>query len=136
MTLTLTTHDTRFDDPDAATIARVLASLDGDRQVLATLARSDLSYLQASGSAQTGLALEYQEGSLDQRYTSGTTTLPLAMVTDIFQRYASDDPSWRDRGRWERVPYVPQKVPWYSTWLGYSVILLIVAALIWLWRGW
>ena len=136
MALTLTTHDARFDDPDAATIARVLASLDGDRHVLATLGRSDQSYLQACGSAQAGLALEYQEGSLDRHYTSGATTLPLTTVTDIFQRYAQDDPSWRDRVRWELVPYVPQTIPWYSTWVGYVVILLIVAALIWLWRGW
>jgi hypothetical protein len=136
MTLTLTTHDTRFDDPDAATISRVLASLDGDRHVLATLGRSEQTYVQASGSAQMGLALEYQEGSLDRRYTSAAVTLPLATVTDIFQRYARNDESWREGVRWEHVPYVPQKIRWYSTWVGYSIILLIVAALIWLWRGW
>ena len=59
MGLTLTTHDTRFYDPDAATIAKVLASLDGGRHVLATLGRSELTYLQASGSVPTGFVLEY-----------------------------------------------------------------------------
>jgi hypothetical protein len=136
MTLTLTTHDTRLDDPDAETIAKVLASLDGDRHVLATLGRSELTYVQASGSARTGLALEYQEGSLDRRYTSGAATLPLETVTDIFQRYARDDGSWRDRVPWEHVPHTLQKIPWHSTWVGYIVILLIVIALVWLWRGW
>ena len=136
MTLTLTTHDTRFDAPDAATIARVLASLDGDRHVLVTLGRSEQTYVQASGSARTGLALEYQEGSLDQHYRSGAETLPLETVTDIFQRYARDDESWRHRVPWEHVPYVPQKIPWYSTWVGYTVVLLIVIVLVWLWRGW
>jgi len=136
MTLTLTTHDTRFDDPDAATIAKVLASLDGDRHVLATLARSDVTYVQASGSAQNGLALEYQEGSLDRHYRSGAATLPLETVTDIFQRYARADESWRDVAPWEHVPYVPQTVPWHSTWVGYIVILAVVAFLVWLWRGW
>src|SRR5262249_2691289 len=136
MTLTLTTHDTRFDDPDAATIAKVLASLDGDRHVLATLARSEQTYLQASGSALTGLALEYQEDSLDRRYTTATMTLSLGKVTAIFHRYAGNDQSWREGVPWEHVPYIPQKIPWYSTWVGYTITLLIVAALIWLWRGW
>jgi hypothetical protein len=136
MSLTLTTHDTRFDDPDAATIAKVLASLDADAHVLATLARSELAYVQASGNAQTGLALEYQEGSLDQRYTSGAPSLPLEMVTDIFQRYARDDDGWRDGVAWEHMPYVAQKIPWHSTWVGYIIILLIVIVLVWLWRGW
>ncbi len=136
MTLTLTTHDTRFDDPDPATIAKVLAALDGDRLVLVTLGRSEVTYVQASGSAQTGLALEYQEGSLDRHYRSGAATLSLEMVTDIFQCYAREDESWRGRVPWEHVPYVSQKIPWYSTWVGYIVILLIVIVLIWLWRGW
>jgi hypothetical protein len=136
MALTLTTHDTRFDDPDVATIASVLASLDGDRQVLVALGRSELTYVQASGSAQTGLALEYQEGSLDRRYTSGATTLTLETVTDTFQRYARDDESWKNGVPWEHVPYVPPKISWHSTWLGYLIILAIVIVLIWLWRGW
>lgn len=136
MTLTLTTHDTRVDDPDAATIARILASLDGDRHVLVTLGRSEVTYLQASGSAQTGLALEYQDGSLDRHYTSGAPTLPLEAVTDIFQRYAREDESWRHGVRWEHVPFVPEKVRWYNTWVGYTAVLLIVIVLIWLWRGW
>lgn len=136
MSLTLTTHDTRFDDPDAATIRKVLASLDGDRQVLATLARSDATYLQASGSAHAGLALEYQEGSLDHHYKSQGAPLPLQTVTDMFQCYAREDEAWRNRVAWEHVPYVPQKIPWFSTWIGYTLILLIVAVLVWLWRGW
>ena len=136
MPLTLTTHDTRFDDPDAATIARILAALDGDRHVLVTLGRSDLTYVQASGSAQRGLTLEYQEGSLDRHYRTGAVPLPLDTVTDIFQRYARDDESWHERVPWEHVPYVPRKIPWHSTWLAYIIILLIVVVLIWLWRGW
>ncbi|HXJ81399.1 MAG TPA: hypothetical protein VMS64_22310 [Candidatus Methylomirabilis sp.] len=136
MALLLTTHDTRFDDPDAVTIARVLAALDGDRHVLVTLARSELTYLQASGSAQTGLALEYQEESLDRHYTSGGGALPLETVTDIFHRYARDDQSWRDRLSWEHVPYVREKTPWHNTWVAYVIILLTVVVLVWLWRGW
>jgi hypothetical protein len=135
MGLTLTTHDTGFDDPDAATIAKVLASLDGGRHVLATLGDSELTYVQVAGSVRTGFALEYQEGSLDRHYRSRAANLPLAMATDIFQRYARGDGAWRHGVEWEHVPYVPRKIPWYSTWAGYTIILLIVITLIWLWRG-
>jgi len=135
MSLTLTTHDTRFDDPDGATIAKVLASLDGGRNVIATLERSEVTYLQAEGSAQTGFALEYQEGAIHQRYRSRAGALPLAQVTEIFQAYAQDDAAWRRDLPWEHVPYVPPKVPWFSTWWGYTLALLAVAALIWWWRG-
>ena len=88
MALTLTTHDTRFDQLDDATIAKVLASLDGGRNVLATLERSELTYLQAEGGVREGFVLEYQDGSLDQRFRSRDHALPLAQVTEIFQTYA------------------------------------------------
>ena len=54
----------------------------------------------------------------------------------MFQCYAREDEAWRNRVAWEHVPYVPQKIPWFSTWIGYTVILVIVAVLVWLWRGW
>ena len=136
MSATLTTHDTRFDDPDPATIAKVLAELDGDRHVLATLGESDLTYLQVTGGGPAGLQLEFQDGSLDRHYRSKNPDQPLALVTDLFQRYARGDQSWRDEVEWVHVPFVPQRIPWHSTWIGYIIILTIVATLIWLWRGW
>ena len=134
MGLTLTTHDTGFDDPDPATIAKVLASLDGGRHVLATLGRSELTYIQVAGSVQTGFALEYQEGSLARHYRSRPANLPLETVTQIFQRYARGDGSWRQGAEWEHLPYVRPKTPWFNTWVGYSIVLLIVIGLILLWH--
>jgi hypothetical protein len=133
MGLTLTTHDTGFSDPDAETIAAVLASLDGERHVLATLGHSDLTYVQVSGAVKTGFALEYQEGSLDQHYRSRAVTLPLDAVTVVFQKYARGDEGWRQGIDWEHVPAVRQSIPWYSTWVGYLVILAIAIAAIWFW---
>jgi hypothetical protein len=135
MSLTLTTHDTRFDDPDAATIASVLGALDGGLHVVATLAHSELRYLQATGSASAGFVLEHQEGSLDQHYGSRAVNLPLGPVTELFLRYARDDDTWRQGVEWEHVPYVPAKTPWHSTWVGLTVLLLVVISLIWFWHG-
>jgi len=133
MALTLTTHDTRFDDPDGATIAKVLASLDGGRNVLATLERSGLTYLQAEGSVRTGFGLEALEGSLDRRYKARAAGLSLAQVTEIFQRYARDDMSWRRGLEWEHVPFVRHEPAWYSTWVAYIFVLAAGAALTWVW---
>ena len=60
MALTLNTLDHAYDEPDAATVAKTLADLDGRRNLVATLARDEATYLQASGSATVGLVLTYQ----------------------------------------------------------------------------
>src|SRR5262245_5451274 len=135
MSLTLTTHDTAFDDPNPETIAAMLASLDGGRHVLVTLARSEVTYLQVSGSVQAGFALEYQEGSLDRHHKSLAANLPLDRVTDIFQRYARGDEGWRQDMDWKHVPYRPVETSWSGTWIGFAAILVVVIALIWYLRG-
>ena len=134
MEMTLTSLDTRYDEPDPQTIATVLAGLDGGRHVLATLGESELSYVQASGSVQSGFALDYQEGSLDRHYRSRDDTLSLERVTGIFQKYARGDATWRDGIDWAHDPFVPRRIPWHSTWAGYIAILIGVIALIWFLR--
>ena len=135
MALTLTTHDTRFDQLDDATIAEVLASLDGSRNVLATLERSELIYLQAEGGVRAGFVLEYQDGSLDQRFRSRGPAVPLAQVTEIFQAYARGEATWRAGVAREHVPFVPPATAWFTTWWAYTGALLAAAGLIWWWRG-
>jgi len=135
MGVTLTTHDTSFDEPDAATIARVLRALDGRVQVMATLAHSELTFLQATGSAADGFAVEYQDGSLDRHYRGRTPAMALAPVTDIFQKYSRGDELWRAALEWEHVPFVPARIPWHSTWVGLIALLALVIALFLFWRG-
>ena len=133
--MTLTSLDTRYDAPDDTTIAAVLAGLDGDRHVLATLGPSDLTYVQASGSVAAGFALDYQEGSIERHFRSRATDLSLAVVTGIFLKYARADDSWRDGIDWVHAPHVPGRTHWFSTWPGFVLVLLVVIVLIWLWRG-
>jgi hypothetical protein len=135
MSVTLTTHDTRFDQLDDATIAKVLGSLDGGRNVIATLERSELTYLQAEGDTTRGFTLEYQDGSLDCRYRSREQALPLDQVTEVFQAYARDDERWREGQAWQHVPYVPPPTSWISTWWAYVAAILAVTGLMWWWRG-
>jgi hypothetical protein len=131
MELLLTTHDTGYPRPDGPTIAKVLASLDGGRNVLATLGTSDATYLQASGSVQTGFGLYLQEGSLERRFRTKDRALPLAWVTEAFQRYAGGDLAWRDAVAWERDPvHIPHE-SWITSWPAYIALLVGVATAMW-----
>jgi hypothetical protein len=135
MALTLNTLDHAYDEPDAATVAKTLADLDGRRNLVATLARDEATYLQASGSATGGLVLMYQEGSLQHRYRS-VEQLPLAHVTEAFQQYLRGDGTWREGIRWEEDAEKIEISTWYESWLFYIVALLVViGAFVW-WRGW
>ena len=131
MDLLLTTHDTGYQRPDGPTIAKVLASLDGGRNVLATLGTSDATYLQASGSVQTGFGLYLQEGSLERRYRTRDRALPLAWVTEAFQRYAGGDLGWRDAVAWEQDPIHIPRESWMTSWPAYITLLVAVAAAMW-----
>ena len=135
MALTLTALDTAYDAPDADTIIMVLRSLDGGRISLATLGRSETDYVQAHGSVAGGFTLEYQERSVDARYRSRERA-PLEAVARVFQRYAAGDPGWREGVAWEAERVEILQSRWSGTWLGFAALVLVVAGLIWLWRGW
>ena len=132
MDLLLSTHDTGYERPDGPTIAKVLASLDGGRNVVATLGASDSTYLQATGSVRTGFGLDLQEGSLDRRFRTTDRALPLAWVTEAFQRYAAGDLAWRDAVQWERERITVPKPSWTSSWAVFIPLLIAVAAAMWL----
>jgi hypothetical protein len=133
--LLLSTHDTGYTGPDAPTIAKVLASLDGGRNVLATLG-TDATYLQATGGVQSGFGLDLQEGSLERRFRTRDRALPLAWVTEAFQRYAQGDLGWREAVEWEQERVVLPRESWTNSWAAYTLLLLGVAALIWAWHAW
>jgi hypothetical protein len=134
--LLLSTHDTGYERPDGPTIAKVLASLDGGRNVQATLGTSDSAYLQATGSVETGFGLDLQEGSLERRYRTRDRALPLAWVTETFQRYAVGDLGWRDQVEWEPERIVLPRETWANSWWAYIGLMVAVAGAIWGWHAW
>jgi hypothetical protein len=134
--LLLSTHDTGYERPDGPTIAKVLASLDGGRNVVATLGASDSTYLQATGSVQTGFGLDLQEGSLDRRFRTTDRALSLAWVTEAFQRYAAGDLTWRDAVQWERERLTVPKPAWTSSWAVFIPLLIAAAVGMWLLHAW
>ena len=128
MPVTLSTLDHAYDAPDGRTITKVLAGLDGKRNLVATLAREEATYLQATGSAAGGFTLVYQDGSLERRYRSVETTLPLARVTQAFHQYFRGEPGWREGLRWEEDRERFEVTTWYESWWIYLVGLLAAEA--------
>src|SRR5262249_36485516 len=118
MALTLNTLDQAFETPDAAIVSKTLAELDGGRNLVATLAHDEATYLQASGSAASGLTLMYQDGSVAHRYRS-VDKLPLARATDAFQQYLRSESAWRESVRWEKDEGRVEVVKWYESWGAY-----------------
>jgi len=135
MALTLNTLDQSFETPDAAIVAKTLAELDGRRNLVATLAHDEATYLQASGSAASGLTLMYQDGSVTQRYRS-LEKVPLARVTDAFEQYLRGESGWREGFRWEQDEERVEVFRWYETWWAYIAAFLLVIGLFVYWRGW
>jgi len=135
MTLTLNTLDQAFETPDAAIVAKTLAELDGRRNLVATLAHDEATYLQASGSAASGLSLMYQDGSVTHRYRSADK-VPLARATDAFHQYLRGESAWRESFRWEEDEERVEIVKWYETWWAYIAAFLLVIGLFVYWRGW
>jgi len=136
MSFTLSTLDTAYDTPDSAIISSVLAGLDGKRNLVATLARNEGTYLQASGGAASGFTLIYQEGSLERRYRSAASTVPLPRVTQAFNQYFRGEPGWRDGLRWEADHERLEVSVWYESWWIYLFAFLVVTGFFVWWRGW
>lgn len=136
MSFTLSTLDTAYDTPDSTIISSVLAGLDGKRNLVATLARDEATYLQATGGAASGFTLIYQEGSLERRYRSAGAPLPLPRVTQAFNQYFRGEPGWRDGLRWEADHERLEISAWYESWWIYLIALLVVTGFFVWWRGW
>jgi hypothetical protein len=135
MPVTLNTLDQAYEAPDASIVAATLAGLDGKRDLLATLARSEGIYLQATGSAAGGFILLYQDGSVERRYRSAEK-LPLSRVTEAFLQYLREEDGWRDGVRWERDEEPLEVTTWYESWWAYiGALLAVIAFFVW-WRGW
>lgn len=136
MPLTFSALDHDYGEPDAALVATVLAGLDGKRNLVATLARDETTYLQASGSALAGFVLTYQDGSLERRYQSVDTAVPLARVTEAFHQYLRGEPGWRESFRWKDDPEKLAVTTWYESWWVYVAALAgATTFFVWL-RGW
>ena len=86
-------------DPSDSQMERALRRLPEEGTASALLARSDKSYLEATGSVREGFALEYRTRST--QYRSVHTTLLLDDVIDAFLAYGRGDFQRLKQWAWE-----------------------------------
>ena len=98
----LETAEVNIDDPSVSRIRETLHQLDGEDNHFAILSIDDMTYLQTSGSPETGFVLEYQDGSLDRHFTADGEPLSLEDVTAAFADYLTRNDRWRSRFTWKR----------------------------------
>ena len=84
-------------------IEAAIRSLASDGDSFAILAKSEMSYLQTSGSPKAGFVLEYQDGSIEEHYSCTAHELSADQVVVAFQRYFAGDNRWRTDMDWVRA---------------------------------
>ena len=94
-----------IDHPNSLEIEDLLRTLDGESNGFAILSESDLVYVQAAGGRETGLAVEYQDGTTDQHYTSAVGGASLHEVVEAFRTYAVGDGRWKMMFKWEKLGF-------------------------------
>lgn len=109
-------------------IAIALGRLDGDGCSYAILAQSEQTYLQTTGTPESGFVLEYQVDDYDHHYQSLRQDISLTEIVSAFQKYARRDASWQRDHEWRRLepmdlnPPQPRKV--------FFAIMVVLVALV------
>ena len=102
ITEALATLGDAVEPQEGSTLADDIEQLAGKTNEYAILARDEMSYIQASGHPDRGFILEYQEGSLEERFCSVDKDLSLQQIISAFQRFARDDDSYKSDFAWAR----------------------------------
>lgn len=100
--MTLETAESKDPSPTDESIEDALRKLDGASNHFAILSIDEMTYMQASGSAETGFVIEYQDGALDEHFKSTDTAIPLERVSKAFQSYLRRDDKWKSEFEWEK----------------------------------
>ena len=98
-----TSSGRKISDPSASQVGYELVALPSASDSFATLSSGDETYIQTTGSRSAGFVLEYRDGSADSHFKSTSKSLSIDAVTEVFQRFAAGDPSWKSRIVWSRI---------------------------------
>lgn len=104
-TLELGFNNEKISNPTVAQLRRGLADLPGGTDSFAIYWKDDdsLTYIQVAGAiSEGGFALEYQTGSIDAHFVSGTS-LSLKEVQDAFVWYSIGDERWKTSIQWKQL---------------------------------
>ncbi len=126
-----TSSGRKIADPSASQVADELGALPNANDGFATLSSGDETYVQTASSESAGFVLEYREGSADRHFKSTSKNLSIDAVTEVFQRYAAGDPSWKSRIVWSRMHANDAGGAPHKATLAVLALAMVVAVLFW-----
>lgn len=94
----------KLQEPSLPHIREAIEGFRKDSDSFAILAKSRLTYMQATGSKQEGYDLEYQEGSIDEHYEC-MNELTQEDVIAALQAYRVGDGGWKSKFEWEKKEF-------------------------------
>lgn len=89
-------------DPSELEIRDGIERIDGKENSFAILSIDEMTYMQTTGSPSAGFRLEYQEGSLDQRWKTHGRTVSQSEAIAAFLSYRNQDSHWKRELQWEK----------------------------------
>ena len=61
-----------------------------------------MTYIQTSGSTESGFILEYQDGSIEEHYSCRDAPLNADQIVETLQRYFTNHDRWKSEFTWDK----------------------------------
>jgi hypothetical protein len=98
----LQTPDEHIDAVGVEEVRRWVQRLAAGEVEFLILQATPMTYLQATGDARSGFAVEYQDGSPEQHYQATDGTITEEQLEKAFVAYCGGAPEWKSQFTWER----------------------------------
>lgn len=83
-------------------IAETVQSLADKGDFFLVLSIDEMTYIQTSGSAESGFVLEYQDGSIEEHYSCTNAPLKTDQIVETLQRYYTNHDRWKSEFTWKK----------------------------------
>ncbi len=115
-------------DPSSGQIHEALEKMARGEADFVILSREDEGeyFIQAAGTSEQGLVLEYREGGEQSHYECSDPSLRIGQIIDAFNKYAQNDSNWTSDFPWTPLDFSGGKPK--SGCLGLAVLIIAITA--------
>jgi hypothetical protein len=91
-----------IENPKIEEIINGLKDLGNTIDAFAILSKSELTYIQVSGTPKTGFMVEYQIDNIENHFRAKNENISIEDCIKCFVTYFQNDDSWKNMFEWER----------------------------------
>ena len=88
-------------NPTEEDIEKEIQKVDGKENGFAILSLDEMTYLQIAGDTSSGFVMEYQNGSLDEHYSTEENVSEKEVI-EAFQAFTRGETTWIDQFNWKK----------------------------------